>query len=40
MNKKKKFKIIGIIALLLILVAGIIDYQENLHPKLELRITL
>ena len=37
MNKKKKFKIIGIIALLLILVAGIIDYQDNLHPKLELK---
>lgn len=37
MNKKKKFKIIGIIAILLILVAGIIDYQDNLHPKLELK---
>ena len=37
MNKKKKFKIIGIIAILLILVAGIFGYQDNLHPKLELK---
>ena len=40
MDKKKKFKIIGIIAILLILVAGIFGYQDNLHPKLELKITL
>lgn len=37
MDKKKKFKIIGIIAILLILVAGIFGYQDNLHPKLELK---
>ena len=37
MNKKKKFKIIGIVAILLILVAGISGYQNNLDSTLELK---